>query len=117
MVCGESLFAGCAQEREDAVCVTMNYIRPMEVGIIDYTDEKHNHHSDSLWQDLPIKIPLSGPGGLIYRHAHTHEVWSSTDEEIASLQTDLAKNPLGNDCFVNVTSLQHDGNVFAQTSL
>lgn len=89
----------------------------MEMGITNYTDEKHNHHSDRLWQDLPIKIPLSGPGGLIYRHAHMHKVWSPIDGQITSSQTNLAKNHLGNDCFVNVTSLRHDGNVFAQNTL
>lgn len=59
------------------------------MGITDYTDEKHNHHSDRLWQDLPIKIPFSGPGELIYRHTHMHKVWSPIDEQITSSQTNL----------------------------
>jgi len=48
MACGDSFFAGCALEREDAACVTKNYIQPMEMGITDYIDEKHNHHLDRL---------------------------------------------------------------------
>lgn len=31
----ETFFAGCAQETEDFLCVTMNYIRPMEMAITD----------------------------------------------------------------------------------
>lgn len=49
MACEESFSAGCTQEREDAVCVTMNYIYPLEMGVTDYTDEKHNHHSQTAF--------------------------------------------------------------------
>ena len=93
------------------------------MGITDYIDEKHNHHLDRLWQDLSIKIPFPGPGGLIYRQAHMHKVWSPIDEKFTSSQINLAKIPLGKDCkiFVNLTSpmvhMRHDGYVFAQSTL
>lgn len=61
------------------------------MGITDYTDEKHSHHSDRLWQDLPIKIPFSGPSGLIYRRTQMHKVWSLIDEQITPSQTNLVK--------------------------
>lgn len=50
----------------ESVCVvvTMNYGSPWKGGIVDYADEKCNHHSNQFWQTLPITIALPCPGGL-----------------------------------------------------
>ena len=50
--------------------------------VMDYVDEKCSHHSHELWQKLPIKTPLPGPGGLNERKKKCHILLSKLERYI-----------------------------------